>query len=115
MSIHCTNEISLPVRPPTLLIELEIAGPALAIAELAEDETFVSPSEAFDDALPAVSVAFAADCEAALAASEVVEACRTGVWRRIRREGRSTARAVAADIATAWKVMKTPSRADSEG
>lgn len=90
--------MSLPVRPPTLPNELERAGPALLKAELAEAVTLDKPSEAFEVALTVLSFAFTAVEEAALAASDVVEAGRTGVLRKASREGRSAARALAADI-----------------
>ena len=60
-NIHWTAAISLPVRPPTLLSELESAGPALLNAELAEDVTLVRPSDAFEVAFEALSLALAAD------------------------------------------------------
>ena len=75
-----------------------MAGPTLLIADPAEDVTFVRPSEALEVAPETLSLAFEAVDEAALAASEVVEACRTGAFRRTKRDCRSTARAAAADM-----------------
>lgn len=56
------------------------ALPALLRAEPAVDVTLDRPCEAPDAAAPAVSLAFAAEEAAALAASDVVEA-----WRRVMR------------------------------
>ena len=56
--------------------------PALFIAEPPDDDTLVKPEEAFEVTSDAESFAFVAVLEAALAASEVVEAFRKGAERR---------------------------------
>lgn len=56
--------------------------PALFIAELPDEATRVRPEDAFDVTSDAESFAFVAVFEAALAASEVVEAFRKGAERR---------------------------------
>jgi hypothetical protein len=67
-SLHSTKEMSLPVRPPTLLRAFRALDAAFEIAGPAELVTLVRPSEAFDTVDEAVSLAFAA-------VSAVVEAC----------------------------------------
>ena len=59
--------------------------PALFIAEPPDDDTLVKPEEAFEVISDAESFAFVAVLEAALAASEVVEAFRKGAERRATR------------------------------
>lgn len=75
MHIHSTKEINLPVLPPTLPSALLALDPALEIAEPAELETLVRPSEALEAVVEAVSFAL-------LAVSAAVEACRKGDRRR---------------------------------
>lgn len=65
-----------PVLPPILPNELVIVCEALLREEPADEETLVRPSEAFDVTWLADSFAFVAPEEAALAASDVVEALR---------------------------------------
>ena len=95
---HCIAFMSRPVRPPILPSELDRAGPVLLRAELAEVVTLDKPSEAFELAPETFSFALEADEDTAFAASEVVEACRTGVLRRARREGHDASRTVVADM-----------------
>lgn len=68
-----------------LLSVLEAASAVLLAADAAEELTRVRPSEALDVTWLAVSLAFAAPeeaaLEAALAASEVVEALRAAMRR----------------------------------
>lgn len=61
--------------------------------ELADEDTFDKPSEALEVAFEALSFALLAVDEAALAASEVVEALRVGTRQSVRRAGRNAARA----------------------
>lgn len=61
--------------------------------ELADEETLDKPSDAFDVAFEALSLAFEAVEEAVLAASDVVDALRTGTRPNVRRAGRNAARA----------------------
>ena len=56
--------------------------PALFIAEPPDEVTLVKPEEAFEVTSDAESLAFVAVLEAALAASDVVEAFRKGAERR---------------------------------
>jgi hypothetical protein len=78
-SLHSTNEMSLPVRPPTLLRAFRALEAAFEIAGPAELVTLVRPSEAFETVDEAVSLAFAAVSAAVslafAAVSAVVEAC----------------------------------------
>lgn len=66
--------ISLPVRPPICPIALDAADPALLSDDPADEVTLVSPCEALDVACEAPSCALVAPDDAALAASDVVEA-----------------------------------------
>lgn len=72
----CTQLISAPVRPPILFKLLVTPEAALLRAGPAELVTFDRPSCALEAVLCAVSLAAVAPLEAALAASEVVEAER---------------------------------------
>ena len=82
---HSTNDISLPVRPPILPTVLVTPCAALLRADPPDEDTFESPSEAFDVALEAVSF----DLAAVSFATSVVEACRRFVWRVTKRVCRS--------------------------
>lgn len=74
--LPCTQLITAPVRPPTLETALWAEAAALLRAGPAELVTLDRPCWAFDTVLSAVSFAAVAPFEAALAASEVVEAAR---------------------------------------
>lgn len=91
--IHWTKPMSLPVRPPMLLMALPAAPAALERPDSADDETFERPCEAW-----------LAPLEAALAASDVVEAWRTAmrpIWG-VRRSIRDTEK----DMMKAWRNVK---------
>ena len=97
--LHCTKDIILPVRPPILPIALLTLCAAPLAAGPADEVTFERPCEAFEVALEAVSLDFAA---VSLAAS-VVEACRLVVWRAMKRVCRSIMREGAAvNIEERW-------------
>lgn len=83
----CTKDITLPVRPPILLIALLALCAAPLIAGPADEVTLERPPEAFEVAFEAVSLVLVA---VSLAAS-VVEACRL-VWRALKRMCRSMMR-----------------------
>lgn len=81
---HSTAPTILPIGPPNPLTAVTTRLPAFdtpAIAGPPEDLTFVSPSEAFDCMLLAVSFVLAAACEAPSLAFSVVEAHRKRVLR----------------------------------
>lgn len=68
--------MSLPVRPPIFPRALLTPWPTLPRVDPADEVTRDRPCEAFDVALEAASFDLLAVLEAALAACEVVEACR---------------------------------------
>lgn len=77
---------------------LETAALLLFMALPPAERTLVKPSDAFEGACDMFSLAFVAVEDAALVASEVVEALREGACRIASLDGRSTARAAVADI-----------------
>ena len=102
-SLQVTKPIALPVRPPTRLTALLVASVALLRAGPADEVTLDSPDEAFDAASEALSLALVAPEEAALAASDVVEALRQGAWRKTHCCRRSTARDADSDMSRGRK------------
>lgn len=82
-----------------LLTYLLVASDAFLRAGPADEVTLESPAEAFDATSEALSLALVAPEEAALAASEVVEALRKGTRRKTQWCRRSIARDAAIDIA----------------
>lgn len=91
--VHWTMLMSLPARPPMLFTALPAAPAALEMPELADDEAFERPCEAW-----------VAPLEAALAASEVVEAWRTAmrpIWG-----ARRSIRDAERDMMKAWRNNK---------
>ena len=89
--IHSTNEMSLPVLPPTLPKALRAFDAAFAIAGPAELVTLERPSEAFEMEAEAVSFAFAA-------VSLAVEACLNCPLKNCRLCRRATLEATVADM-----------------
>lgn len=101
--LHCTKDIILPVRPPMLPIALLTLCAAPLTAGPADEVTLERPCEAFEVALEAVSLDFAA----ASWAASVVEACRLVVWRAMKRVCRSIRRdGAAVDIDEKWPDIK---------
>ena len=79
------------------------AWDALLRAGPADEVTLERPAEAFDVISDALSLALVAPEEAALAASVVVEALRTGIRRNTHCCRRSSKREAANDMSRLWK------------